>query len=75
MAKIQRYLDAPGAAELLNVCSERGRQLFRSGEIPTVALVNGTKPLTTPEALLKVSYARDARAAAKRAAAERNAGK
>ena len=60
MAENKAFYNARGAAELLGLTSERARQLFKSGEIPTTARLNGHKPLIDEQTLRKVADRRDA---------------
>lgn len=52
------FYNGPGVGRFLNVSDERGRQLFKTGAIPTVALLNGTTPLVDRETLEAIAAER-----------------
>jgi predicted site-specific integrase-resolvase len=50
--------NARGAGDRLGVTSQRARQLFEQGILPTTALLNGKVPLVDEKALLEVARQR-----------------
>jgi hypothetical protein len=51
-----KLYNARGAGDELKLTSQRARQLFQEGKLPTKALLNGKIPLVDEEALM--AYAR-----------------
>lgn len=59
--RMTALFNARGAGDRLGVTSQRARQLFREGILPTTALLNGKVPLVDEMSLLEVARQREAR--------------
>jgi hypothetical protein len=55
----QTLYNARGAGDVLGLTSERARQLFKNGAIPTTARLNGRIALTDEATLRKVRARRE----------------
>lgn len=53
MAENRLYFDAPGAAKETGFSESWARKGFKSGFLPTEALINGVKPVVTGPTLAK----------------------
>ena len=53
------YHNARGVGDRLGLSSERGRQLFREGKLPTTALLNGKVPLVDDATLRAFAHQRE----------------
>jgi hypothetical protein len=54
------FYNVRGAGDKLGLTSERARQLFRDGTIPTTAQLNERTPLVDGETLKRVAATREA---------------